>query len=157
MKDSSWLINITISLLKKILQKKKFSQRRFKRRKDFLFRTSCKTPFRFPTSVPPRYLVQLSSTSQVRSFSKTSFLKHRHNARHLCHSAVHDRGRGYSNSFDSAEFVHFHHTIRYTCREHHGLPATVCEHQITDPNFHYVYASMRLPLQWVCSPRHRVS
>jgi hypothetical protein len=73
------------------------------------------------------------------------------------HSAVHDRGRGYSNSFDSAEFVHFHHTIRYICREHHGLPATVCEHQITDHNFHYVYASMRLPLQWVCSPRHRVS
>ena len=126
-------------------------------KKDFLCRTSCKITFGFPSSVLPRYIVHLPVPPRYNSFFQTSFLKHRHNARRRCHSAVHDRGRGYSNSFDSAEFVHFHHTIRYICREHHGLPATVCEHQITDHNFHYVYASMRLPLQWVCSPRHRVS
>jgi len=37
MKDSSWLINISISLLKKILQKISFRKEILKRRADFFF------------------------------------------------------------------------------------------------------------------------
>ena len=114
MKNSSWLINNFISLLKKILQNiivslvdiaypRDFDKDGFK--KDFLCRTSCKTTSGFPSSVPPRYKVHLSSTSQVQFlFPKLHFENIDTMLDDIDHSAVHDRGRGYSNSFDSAEF-----------------------------------------------------
>ena len=60
-------------------------------------------------SVPPRYKTH---SNFISLFENTDTIQKLHG-----HSTVHDRGRGYSNSFNSVECVHFTHNKQRYRRE----------------------------------------
>ena len=145
MKDSSWLINIPISLLKKILQKQYSFSRRYHRSARFDKGLFKEIIFFFAKLL----VITTSSFSIIRTFqvhnlssqyltgtipfSKHPFWKHWHNTSYMAIQLSISEDSAILNRFTLQRGTHSTRSST-SAVNNHRLSATVCEHQITSAN-----------------------
>ena len=167
MKDSSWLIIISISLLKKILKNNIVSLVditypkglvKFCYKKAFLCKTSCRTTSSFSSTVPHRYIIpSFQYLTGILPFSNPPFWKLWHNTSYMAIQPSISEDAAIPNSFTLQRCTQSTRS-RKSVGNH---PRTVINCMRTLDNWSQLFTMFKLvygyPVNWVCAPRQRVT